>query len=604
MTKAEPAVKAKPHTSYSQLSMAMRCGESYRRRYIEGERLPPVLAMARGTGVHKGIATNFRQKMTSHRDLKTQDIIDAAVSAFDTAIADGLLTTPDQRSIGIQIVIGETIDLVSDMAQEFAVQAAPEYQPIFVEQRIEIEFPNSPRNLLAILDVGTIDEVADFKTSGRKKKQAEVDHDLQLTVYDVAYHAYTGHKAEKVSFDTIVATKTNISRQKLTGSRDMTDRLNLARTINEFSRLLAAGVFMPSMPGRDWWCYSMDTELLTRGGWKPGWSVERGETILAYDDLTGLLDWQPVLATIRKEWNKPMVSYNGRGLKFCVTPDHRLLVRSLSRGRSRTVLAQDVVGKGSISYPISAYLPRPGVSFSNDELALAGWLCAEGSFETDCGAVCLYQKQTGQYYEELIELIRRLGYEHKVYEIESANKIRFPSETGYRIRNRIIADKSIPGWLHDCDARQFRVWLAAFLKGDGSKTTNPSNWAVAQKSERFIDELQAICVTHRMSAVKGTKRRRSSTGGYFSSLSILDGITHRTTEPASKGTHFEHPIEDEVWCVTVPSGWLMTRYRGRTLIAGNCSPNYCGFWSSCPYVNSNAGTPTSKNPVRKKRKPR
>ena len=244
----------KPYLSHTQISMGLRCGEQYRRRYIEGERLPPGLAMARGTGVHKGIAANFSQKINSHRDMKRSDIIAASVSAFEDTIRDGLTLTDAEKSIAIHISIGETVDVVAEMADVFAVHVAPHYQPTFVEERIRIVFPQAPRDLIAVIDVGTDTQVVDVKTSKREKKRTDILHDRQLTIYDLAYEVREGRSPESVVFETLVIKPSGIHHQKLVGQRTKDDRDALGRTINEFSRMLAAGIFLPANPATDWWC--------------------------------------------------------------------------------------------------------------------------------------------------------------------------------------------------------------------------------------------------------------------------------------------------------------------------------------------------------------
>ena len=47
----------------SNLGTALRCGEQFRRRYIEGERIPPGVAAGRGTGVHNANDVNLSQKV-------------------------------------------------------------------------------------------------------------------------------------------------------------------------------------------------------------------------------------------------------------------------------------------------------------------------------------------------------------------------------------------------------------------------------------------------------------------------------------------------------------------------------------------------------------
>ncbi len=565
----------RPHLSPSQLGTYLKCGEAWRRRYVEGHKVPPGIAAHIGSGVHAADQSNFTQKIKSYVDLKPSEMRDIAVAGLDARIEqDGVAIGPEDGTL--EAVVGEARDVTSSLAYVHATQVGPAYQPVAVEKSFKIPLERYGIDLIGYIDlVDDKGRIIDVKTTSRRKVQDEVDSSLQLTTYSVAYWRENKAWPSSVLLD---VTMRDGERYTLESGRDHNDGVVLASTVEMVWRGIQSGVFAPA-PAGSWYCYSMDTDLLFRDGcWRPGWKAEVGDVVACYDGLTGLLSWQPVQHCIRKPWRGPMVEYAGRGLRYKVTPDHKMLIRSMGRGRWRTSPAGDLVGKGSICYPVSAYLPRQGVALSDDEIALSGWLCAEGHFEDGNAAVCLYQKSSGQYYHELHALLQRLGYGYKTWHYDNCDKLRIIAAAGHYVRDKVQSTKAVPNWLWDADARQFHVWLLSFLKGDGSNLSGDwHNWSASQKDESFIDQLQALCSITRISASKGWSH------GAFR-LSGLSGITERITESAKAGTHFVESSDEEVWCVTVPTGFVMTRYRGRTLIAGNCSPKWCGYWATCPFV--------------------
>jgi hypothetical protein len=48
--------------------MFQRCGEQYRRRYLENEIIPPGISARIGSGVHKAAEINFRAKIQTGED--------------------------------------------------------------------------------------------------------------------------------------------------------------------------------------------------------------------------------------------------------------------------------------------------------------------------------------------------------------------------------------------------------------------------------------------------------------------------------------------------------------------------------------------------------
>jgi hypothetical protein len=236
----------KPHLSPSQLDMMSRCGEAYRRRYIEGERIPPGIAMLSGTGVHAGAEVNFRQKIDTRVDLPADDIVDAAVDGFDKGIAGGYEVGPEDESPDA------ARDQVADLARLYADEIAPEYQPRFVEQSVRIELPGS-HDMLGILDMADdAGRVVDLKTTGKSKSQAEADASPQLTFYAAAHKVLTGELASEVRLEVLVKSKTP-KRVLLASTRGPADFAALANRINVASSAIAAGVFLPADPN-SWMC--------------------------------------------------------------------------------------------------------------------------------------------------------------------------------------------------------------------------------------------------------------------------------------------------------------------------------------------------------------
>lgn len=245
---------AKPHVSASQLESYCRCPEAYRRRYLDGDVIPPGIAILKGKGFHAGAETNMRQKITTRTDLPAGEIIDAAMAAFESGTHGGYSLSDEERGRGSIAVLAEAKDDLAELAQVHAKQQAPDYQPVLVEQMVRIELPDAPRDLLGIIDLADeLDRVTDFKTAGKKKSQADADDSVQLTVYAAAFHAHQGRPPSEVRLDSVVQLKTKTDRQVLVSSRTEADFSALAHRINAVTNGIQLGSFPPATPGA-WWC--------------------------------------------------------------------------------------------------------------------------------------------------------------------------------------------------------------------------------------------------------------------------------------------------------------------------------------------------------------
>ncbi len=258
----EPTPATKPHYSPSSMGHYFRCGESWRRTYIQKERQPPVLVMVKGTGMHKGAQANFTQKLQTHEDLPVQDLVAIAVAAFDEEIEKtGIALTDKDKAIGQEIAIATARDDVAKLAAAFRLTQAPHYQPVEggIERRYRIVVPKSSHDLLGVIDlVATVGgkpghHIRDFKTSGKKKSSVDSASSDQLTAYAAGHMVEFGFPAEDVGLDVLVSNKKGVVRQDLPEKRDEKDFAALATKINAMDAGVKAGIFLPADPG-SWYC--------------------------------------------------------------------------------------------------------------------------------------------------------------------------------------------------------------------------------------------------------------------------------------------------------------------------------------------------------------
>lgn len=257
----QPVASQKPHRSPSQLNTYFRCGEFWRRYYLENERYPANLGMLKGTGMHRGAQYNFEQKIESHADLPMAQIVDAAVAAYDSELSKGVTLTDDEAAMGPGVATGQARDDVARLAAAFSHMQAPDYQPIAVEKMVRIPVPRGTHDLLGIMDMVAYDlsqnrklVVNDFKNSKRKKTATDAAESTQLTFYAAAHQVEYGEPAAEVRLDVLVLTKTKgVQRQVLAEQRDKADFQVLANRLNVMEQGVKAGVFLPAMPG-SWWC--------------------------------------------------------------------------------------------------------------------------------------------------------------------------------------------------------------------------------------------------------------------------------------------------------------------------------------------------------------
>lgn len=244
----------KPHYSPSQAESFARCPEAYRRRYLDGDRIPPGIRAISGKGVHGGAQINFSQKIKSHVDMTLDDIIDAAVYVYESEIeTQNVVLNRDELSRGVKRVLAEAKDETARLASAHAKLQAPEYQPVHVEREHRIIIPGSTHDLLGIIDMeDDRDIVTDWKMSSKRFTEQDVASSVQLTYYAAAHHIHTGRPAREVRLDAIIKNKEPV-RQVIAARRSTPDYIALKNRLNAQLAAIAAGNFPPASTG-SWWC--------------------------------------------------------------------------------------------------------------------------------------------------------------------------------------------------------------------------------------------------------------------------------------------------------------------------------------------------------------
>lgn len=242
------------HLSVSQINTFCRCGEQWRRRYVEGDIVPPNVSLLRGTGVHVGASTNYQQKIESGEDLPQADIVDAAVEGFKARrAAEGLSFTEEERQTGVRKVTGAAIDATARLAKLYADEEAPTVQPQFTEEKFCITLPGD-YDLIGVIDVADVeDNVCDLKTSGKSPAKNAAATSLQLTVYAPGFKALTGRWPKEMRLSFLVDNKEPKRIVQATNpTRD--DIEMLVCRFNQMVQAIKSGVYTPATP--DNWCCS------------------------------------------------------------------------------------------------------------------------------------------------------------------------------------------------------------------------------------------------------------------------------------------------------------------------------------------------------------
>jgi DNA modification methylase len=321
-------------------------------------------------------------------------------------------------------------------------------------------------------------------------------------------------------------------------------------------------------------CYSEDTQILTPNGWVDGTEVQEGDLVAAWDHTTDTIRFEAVQKKTLAPYNGPMIHLKNDNTDQLLTPNHRVYADVCKRKQVNGVRkgywsgwqvqrADELVPFRSTNLPLGSF--QDGEGFGDVKYAaLLGWMWTEGGFDhgNNGRGVRLYQSSVNQeHVDEIRQLLHDLGIDHSEYSRVRTYKGREYTEyTWYwsgvwAERLRLDLPDKKPSWetLFHMKGEEKEAFLDAAMKGDGSKDT------FYQKNSECLVKMQTLC--HLTGRQARCNFKKGSVPIHNNPKTQLHS-RHRKRNP---------PVmyDGMVWCVTVPSGAVMVRRKGRIFISGN-----------------------------------
>jgi CRISPR/Cas system-associated exonuclease Cas4 (RecB family) len=237
------------------LTLWSRCGEAFRRKYIENERTPVSVQSAVGTAVHRSSESDLKHKLETATLLPEEAVKDIA---RDTLVSnwDQVEPSPEDLEEGIDCSRDRSIDRAVTLASFHHSEVAPSICPTHVEREWVLDIDGLSLQLAGRIDwqEGTR-VVGDTKTSTKSPAKDMADKSLQLSAYALAIKAHEKKLPDVLRLDYLVMTpkRGDTKLVQLTSWRTDEDLVPLLERVAQAERQIATGVFTPAPPD-SWWC--------------------------------------------------------------------------------------------------------------------------------------------------------------------------------------------------------------------------------------------------------------------------------------------------------------------------------------------------------------
>jgi hypothetical protein len=350
----------------------------------------------------------------------------------------------------------------------------------------------------------------------------------------------------------------------------------------------------------NFWCYSDDTEALTRRGWLPFDKSTDDDEFATRNPDTHEFEWQKPTAHFSEHYEGDMVHIKGRSVDLLVTPHHRVLLSGLPRKcggnpyRKGEVIvkAQDLVGISprAVGIPITSkwqgqeigiqtFASSHGskispITMSGDQFcAFMGMWLSEGSKRKRSVQISQRTKSKGYipFRDMLIDIFGEEPY-YNGCAWELGNK----SLRSYMVQFGLADGKFIPESIMGSTPRQIEIFLHYFYLGDGAQQTGILYTNSFRMAGQFVELAQKTGCAASWS--EDDRRTERPTAG------VNYGVRIRKNAPITgsfQSKNVEH--SGRVSCVSVPNGILFVRRKGGNAVwCGNTEGTCPDVMVCCP----------------------
>lgn len=238
--------------SPTMLGMWLRCGEQFRRRYIEGDIFPPGVAARSSSGVHKAAELNHLQKLATEKDLSLSDLQDIARDEYKSRIDNEGVFIPPKETSSKKRIVEDGLKVSLGGTHIYHRDIAPKIKPELVEEKITADI-GAPVPIMGIIDVTDKEGVIHDLKMGVRRNEVWAKRNQQPTFYWILYEEATKKEPLRFEFQWIVPLKKEMRHFTLPTERSERDVKRLLRYIEVFWEDLQEGRFRPADPD-SWIC--------------------------------------------------------------------------------------------------------------------------------------------------------------------------------------------------------------------------------------------------------------------------------------------------------------------------------------------------------------
>ena len=282
------------------------------------------------------------------------------------------------------------------------------------------------------------------------------------------------------------------------------------------------------------YCYSEDTEVLTKDGWKLFNNVTKNDEVASYNPENDSIFYEKPVKLHWRKYEGKMVHFKNRYVDFLVTPTHKVWARRRKSNEWKCYDANDVPseflikqsgvyeGKVDEYFLLPEYIDGRGKRNKRVKISMENWAefialyLSEGYVGRNNdypNFVMICQKQNSPKKRKIKEILSKLPFSftdnEKGYKINSSQLANYCQQFG------LCHDKFVPNYIKTSNCHIVNKFLDAFLLGDGDlhysrRRFHSGSWQMISDIQEMLTKIGStgvICKDKRKTMICPTNKR-------------------------------------------------------------------------------------------------
>jgi len=309
-------------------------------------------------------------------------------------------------------------------------------------------------------------------------------------------------------------------------------------------------------------CLDMNTEVLTKSGWKFRSELSINDIILTFNVDTDSLEYNRIDEIIDyPNYCGDIYCLESKGIDIRVTENHVMLDISRGNGSIRKFYAKDINRLERRMFIKAGSVKSDGVNLSDDYIRLLVWIAADSSvtkYNLARTRVLKHRKS-----DRIKQLLNKLN-------IKYTDNTQKDDSTCYnfRIPDTLLKYKLKPlsNVVLSFNRSQVQQMLLEYVHTDGCRNGNSIIIYTSKKEEADLIQIASITNGYTCNISRRVGRGFSKKPSY--ELVITDK-SYRIHSGLNEKVVIDQVLGESVWCVRVKNKTMMIRRNGKPLIVGN-----------------------------------